>query len=360
MVDTINLIGSIILSLVFTSLGIFMVFLHIPKSDDLKYYRYSRLTLGVAFFIFAFYCASRPFIASNTDKFTDFSLQMLFSLVFSWLTYSAFLFLIYAERFKRRKFFLDGIIPVTLMLISVILGLRFPHLQEVNSVIFGVIFGGKCIWMASNCLLEYRRCTRDLDNYYENAPDIRWMNILIWLTMILSVLTIVHFYVKIIHIVYYPLFIVTYFFMTMKMINYLPVRISALRQESVKIEEEVQEKKKLPVDLKDKLEPSVSKWIEQKKYLHPELTIKDVASEIGTNHNYLSKYLNSVLGMSFSTWLHTLRIEESKALLCSADKISIEEVGRKVGIPEIYNYSRWFKAVTGMTPQQYRKSNTQK
>ena len=153
MVDTINLIGSIILSLVFTSLGIFMVFLHIPKSDDLKYYRYSRLTLGVAFFIFAFYCASRPFIASNTDKFTDFSLQMLFSLVFSWLTYSAFLFLIYAERFKRRKFFLDGIIPVTLMLISVILGLRFPHLQEVNSVIFGVIFGGKCIWMASNCLL---------------------------------------------------------------------------------------------------------------------------------------------------------------------------------------------------------------
>lgn len=357
MINSISHIASIILALTFTTLGIFMVFLHIPKSEDLKYYRYSRITLGTAFFIIAFYCAIRPVIYSNTDVFTDFSLQMLFSLVFSWLTYSAFLFLIYAERFKRRKFFLDGIIPVTLMLISVLLGLKFPHLQEINSVLFGVIFGGKCIWMASNCIREYRRCTRDLDNYYENAPDIRWMNVLLWITMILSVLTIVHFYVKIIHIVYYPLFVITYFFMTMKMINYLPLRISKLRKESVKIEEEVQEKKKLSTDLKEKLEPSVSKWIEQKKFTHPDLNIKDVASEVGTNHNYLSKYLNSVLGMTFSTWLHTLRIEESKVLLCSAEKISVEEVGRRVGIPEIYNYSRWFKVVTGMTPQQYRKAN---
>lgn len=356
MTDLINLAASIILALIFTSLGIFITFLHIPKSEDLKYYRYSRITLGVAFFIIAFYSAIRPFIQSNTDVFTDFSLQMIFALVFSWLTYSAFLFLIYTERFKRRKFFLDGIIPAGLMIISFLLGLKFPHLQEINSVIFGVIFAGKCIWMASGCIREYRRCTRDLDNFYEERPDISWMNILLWITMILSVLTIVHFYVRIIHIIYYPLFIATYFFMTMKIINYLPVRISKLRKESVHIEEEVQERKKQPTDLKVKLEQSVSRWVEEKKFIHPELTIKDVASEIGTNHNYLSKYLNSVLGVTFSTWLHTLRIEESKVLLESAERISIEEVGRRVGIPEIYNFSRWFKIVTGVTPQQYRKS----
>ncbi|MBO7192316.1 MAG: helix-turn-helix transcriptional regulator [Bacteroidales bacterium] len=360
MIDTIDLIACIILSLTFSTLGIFITFLHIPKSEDLKYYRYSRITLGIAFFIMAFYCAIRPIITSNTDRFTDFSFQMLFYLLFSWLTYSAFLFLIYTERFKRRKFFLDGAIPTVLMLVSAMLGLKFSHLQEINSVIFGVIFGGKCIWMASNCLREYTKCTKDLDNYYENAPDLRWMSILLWITMILSVLTIVHFYVPSTHIIYYPLFIITYFFMTMKMINYLPVRISHLRKESVKSEEEVQEKKKTPTDLKEKLEPSVQKWIEQKKFTHPELTIKDVASEIGTNHNYLSKYINSVQGMTFSTWLHTLRIEESKVHLCAPEKISIEEVGRRVGIPELYNFSRWFKTITGLTPQQFRKSNTNK
>ena len=79
--------------------------------------------------------------------------------------------------------------------------------------------------------------------------------------------------------------------------------------------------------------------------------------EIGTNHNYLSKYLNSLIGMTFSVWLHTLRIEESKKYLVAPEKISIEEVGQKVGIMEAYNFSRWFKNVTGMTPQQYRKVN---
>lgn len=357
MIETVDLIACIGLSIIFSVLGIFTTFLHIPKSEDLKYYRYSRFTLGIAFFIIALYCAIRPLIIIHTDRFTDFCFQMLFCLLFSWLTYSSFLFVIYAERFKRRKFFLDGIIPVSIMLILALIGLKFPELQHVNSILFGIIYGSKCIWMASGCLREYGRCTRDLDNYYENATDIRWMNTLIWTTMMVSVMTIIHFYIPETHVVFYPLLVVTYFYMTMKLINYLPARISKIRKESVIIDEEVQEKKKLPTDLKEKLEQSVQKWVEQKKFTHSELTIKIVASEIGTNHNYLSKYLNSVLQMTFSTWLHTLRIEESKELLLATEKISIEEIGRRVGIPEIYNFSRWFKVVTGMTPQQYRKSN---
>ena len=94
------------------------------------------------------------------------------------------------------------------------------------------------------------------------------------------------------------------------------------------------------------------------KFIEPDITIKDVAMAIGTNHNYLSKYLNSVVGMTFSVWLHTLRIEESKKLLTGPEKLSIEEIGKRVGILEIYNFSRWFKNITGLTPYQYRKTNT--
>ena len=75
---------------------------------------------------------------------------------------------------------------------------------------------------------------------------------------------------------------------------------------------------------------------------------------MGTNHNYLSQYLNNSLDTTFQMWLNTLRIEESKRILAS-ENISIEEVGVKVGIPESYNFSRWFKLVTGTTPFKYRK-----
>ena len=100
----------------------------------------------------------------------------------------------------------------------------------------------------------------------------------------------------------------------------------------------------------------VEKWVKEKKFCREGLTIKDVALELGTNHNYLSQYINNNLNMTFQVWLNTLRIEESKILLSSNEKISIEEVGIKVGIPQNYNFSRWFKVVTDMTPFQYRRS----
>ncbi len=346
---------NIFFAFIFAILGLFICFLHIPKEENLKYYRYSRYTLGIAFFSLTLYCFLLPMFPS-VSEFTKLSFELFISLLVSWLTYSSFLFIIYAERFKRRRFFMDGIIPISLMLISALIGIKYPHLQEINAVLFGVIFGTKCVWMGYTCIKEYRNCTKDLENYYDNTPDISWMHSLIWLTIILSITTLLSFYLKVIEPVYYLILVSIYLYMTIRVINYLPVKISNLRHDSVEEEVEVKKEKTIRVDLKQKLEEAVNKWVNDKRYTEPDITIKDVAMEIGTNHNYLSKYLNSILGMTFSVWLHTLRIEESKKLLIGPVKMSVEEIGQKVGIMEIYNFSRWFKTITGMTPQQYRKS----
>ena len=106
-----------------------------------------------------------------------------------------------------------------------------------------------------------------------------------------------------------------------------------------------------------KIGPKIEIWVASKKFCTADLTIKDVAMDMGTNHNYLSQYLNNHLGMTFQVWLNTLRIEESKVLLTDGSKKSIEEVGSMVGFSQIYNFSRWFRIVTGTTPFRYRKEN---
>ena len=83
----------------------------------------------------------------------------------------------------------------------------------------------------------------------------------------------------------------------------------------------------------------MEEWIYEKKFCREGLTIKDVALEMGTNQNYLSQYLNNCLDKTFQVWLNTLRIEESKSLLTSSEKLSIEEIGIRVGIPQNYNFS---------------------
>lgn len=365
MENTIEMLGNLAFAFIFALLGLFLIFLHIPKNEKLKYYRRARMILGTAFIVMTVYCILEAFIHVRENEYTHDCLLILFSLIFSWLNYSTFLTLIMASRIVRKRFYMDGVIPISLMVICAVAGFAHPEFQKINATIFGIIFGAKCLWMFYTCMKEYRKVMNELDNFYDEAPDIKWMYNLIWLTMILSVSTMISFYIPVIDIIYIPAAIIIYIYMTFKMVNYLPVRIERIRNISVEETEETQEmeielQKKQTKQISSKMEPLVKAWIEKKHYKMPDITIKDAAAEMGTNHNYLSRYLNQSLETTFTIWLNSLRIEESKAMLVEETSMSIEEVGKAVGIPQLYNFSKWFKTITGTTPYQYRKANTSK
>jgi YesN/AraC family two-component response regulator len=161
---------------------------------------------------------------------------------------------------------------------------------------------------------------------------------------------------EIMYVIYIPLILFLFIYLTFKMINFMPKRIEIIRNQEIAEEEKAKEEEK-PVELHEKLEPKIELWVAEKKFCRPELTIKKVAEEIGTNYNYLSAHLNRNLGMNFQSWLNTLRVNEGKSLLLSEPRLSIEEIGTMVGFTQNYNFSKWFKLVTGMTPFQYRKQN---
>ena len=80
----------------------------------------------------------------------------------------------------------------------------------------------------------------------------------------------------------------------------------------------------------------LGEWTARKLYCVPGVSIKSLSTQIGINSNYLSFYFNHVLGSNFHQWLYTLRIEEAKQII-------LHNPGVK------YNFSRWFKSITGMT-----------
>lgn len=89
----------------------------------------------------------------------------------------------------------------------------------------------------------------------------------------------------------------------------------------------------------------------------PGVSIKSVAKEIGINSNYLSRYLNGELNITFQYWLHTLRIEEAKTIMSKNPKIKLYTVAKAIGITKIYNFSRWLKNITGITANEWRTSH---
>lgn len=340
--------------IVFALLGIFSLTLHTPRDDEHSNFKRARQILGVAFLFVAGYCVVRLILPYKSGDYTTFWLLVLASLIFSWLNYKAFLVLISSNKKLRQGFIVDGMIPALMLVVVGILGLFVPSIRPIAEAVFGVIFIAKAIRMFYICDKEWRKVNKKLKETYDSSPDIRWMRILLWLTFLFSLTTLWSFYDTKVAIAQSFVGPVVYVYMLLKIVNYLPKKIDEMRRQEAAellIAAESNERAK---DLAEKIEPLVTQWVAAKRFTEVNLSIKDVAQQMGTNHSYLSQYLNNYLNTSFQVWLNTLRIEESKIIL-EKENIPIEDVGIKVGIPQSYNFSRWFKQVTDTTPFKYRK-----
>ena len=255
-----------------------------------------------------------------------------------------------------KNFIADGVIPASCMLVAGGIGVLFPSIQKTMMVLFGCTYGVKCVWMLYTCLKEYKKCMKEIENYYDEGPDMKGLYSPLIVCFVLSISTIGVLYIPLLQKPYYFLLPIIYVYLTFKVVGFATKKIDIIRRKNIELEKEPEPvKKEKTQDLSSKISPLVDEWVSEKKFCREGLTIKDVALEMGTNQNYLSQYLNNCLDKTFQVWLNTLRIEESKSLLTSSEKMSIEEIGIRVGIPQNYNFSRWFRVVTDMTPFQYRR-----
>ena len=92
----------------------------------------------------------------------------------------------------------------------------------------------------------------------------------------------------------------------------------------------------------------------EKLYLHPDLTLQELASALGTNRTYVSNYISQVIGMSFYDYINQLRIERSALpLIDEHPEYTFEYVARQSGFASMSTFRRAFAKHAGMTPRQY-------
>ena len=96
--------------------------------------------------------------------------------------------------------------------------------------------------------------------------------------------------------------------------------------------------------------------LEDKIYLNPKLTVKDLAREIGSNEKYVSNLINKKNNMNFSNFINIYRVDYAKLLLFDEEysNFTIEAIGGLAGFNSKSGFNATFKKVTGLTPTQFK------
>jgi len=84
------------------------------------------------------------------------------------------------------------------------------------------------------------------------------------------------------------------------------------------------------------------------------ITLKEVSRLVGFNDSYFSFLFKKQCGKSFSEYLSEVRMNKAKELLKETNLI-IAEICQRVGYSDLKHFTKNFKKLTGLTPNEYRK-----
>lgn len=94
---------------------------------------------------------------------------------------------------------------------------------------------------------------------------------------------------------------------------------------------------------------------EQELYLHPKITLADLASSVGTNRTYLSEYLNKSLKMTFYEFINNYRVKKAVAIMAESPGLTLTEIAEKSGFNSLSTFNRAFMKNIGLQPARYQK-----
>jgi AraC-like DNA-binding protein len=95
-----------------------------------------------------------------------------------------------------------------------------------------------------------------------------------------------------------------------------------------------------------------------KPYLNPELTLSQLAGDLGISSHFLSQVINEKFGLNFFDFVNGYRVEEFKERTSDPrySNFSLLGIALECGFNSKSAFNRIFKQKTGLTPSQFKKT----
>lgn len=352
---------------IYFGLGIVLLFGKVPLAAEYLPYRKAKRCLATAYFIMGLNLVVYLVISSSADwkalnpyiKCADFIFFYLEAIFF----FSTFFYLLDEKYMSWRNFRKDWavfLLSVALMITSTV-GV-FDKVGAWVSWFPFFMFFVQYVMFLKRFYILYNEKRRKLDNYF--AEDMQqfmsWIKKSIILIILTSVLSFTTLLGGIIYNYLFQIYVISAnFYIAISFINYAAMYgklNSAEVTDRERMETDTEEQKISQADNYEQLfGEQVKRWLSEKRFLAPQLTIDDLAAEMGTNKLYMSRYINRKHGDNFSTWITKLRLEEAKSYMRENPNVKQEEVAIHSGFSSSSYFSRVFSRFESMTPAAWRK-----
>jgi AraC-like DNA-binding protein len=109
----------------------------------------------------------------------------------------------------------------------------------------------------------------------------------------------------------------------------------------------------------DNLDSSLMFLFQDKKiYRDSSLSLKKSSKKLNISAHQLSQYINEHKKTNFNGFINTFRIKEAAEILKETDEKNIVDIAFEVGFNSVSSFHEAFKKIYGMSPAEYRKSNS--
>ncbi|MET0753659.1 MAG: helix-turn-helix domain-containing protein [Pyrinomonadaceae bacterium] len=230
----------------------------------------------------------------------------------------------------------------------------------VTELVWNVVF----LWLA---IKHYRKYRAWLDENFSDTEKIKfdWLrNFLYVFTFVLVAGAIFDFTDSFVfHLSYIQYF---YFELILALVTYYLAIAGYLRSETIELEfnevksVEIEDARKTLLSEEDleNFKIKLQKLMENEKpFLNPQITLNDLAKNLGVNSAVLSYAINRGFGRNFNDFINEFRISEVKAKLRKGEAASLTLLGIALdsGFNSKATFNRAFKKITGTSPKEFQE-----
>ena len=106
----------------------------------------------------------------------------------------------------------------------------------------------------------------------------------------------------------------------------------------------------------DRVRAAIDGWVAAKHYLEPDVSVEEIAQQMGISRQTLNDYFSTILQTPFRSWRIELRIREAQRLLTADPAITTGELCVRCGYNDRSNFHKHFLKVTGQSLAEYRST----